>query len=105
MLPTKPSKIPMDTRSVWKPDLLAQTFSAMGEAVYCWYIPSGQLQWSEGAAKILGTTGKDIPCLVTDMQRRIAPDDIPARAIALSGLFYEGVSCTCEFTLRRRRWL
>jgi hypothetical protein len=63
------------------------------------------LQWSEGAAKILGTTGKDIPCLVTDMQRRIAPDDIPARAIALSGLFYEGVSCTCEFTLRRRRWL
>ncbi|NQV59844.1 MAG: EAL domain-containing protein [Alphaproteobacteria bacterium] len=46
-------------------------------------------------------TDKDIPCLATEMQLRIAPDDLPARAIALSRLLEDGTAYVCEFKHRR----
>ena len=90
-----------DAPSHWDLDLLSRTIGAAGEVAYCWDIPSGQLQWSEGAPKILGLGDAEIPRLATDMQLRIAPDDLPARAIALSRLLEDGTTYQCEFKLRR----
>lgn len=101
MSPIIPPTLPADSRSVWNLGLLARTISAAGEAVYCWDIQSGQLEWSEGAANTLGVTDKDIPRHATDMQRRIAPDDLPTRAMALSQMLDDGIAYTCEFKLRR----
>ncbi len=91
----------MDTHPVWDLDLLARTIGAAGEAVYCWDIQSGHLDWSAGAPEILGVTDKDIPRQAAEMQLRIAPDDLPARAIALSELLEDGTAYVCEFKLRR----
>ncbi len=91
----------MDSSPTWNLDLLARTISAAGEVVYCWDIPSGQLEWSAGATDILGVADTDMPCLAAEMQLRIAPDDLPARAIALSQLLKDGTAYACEFKLRR----
>ncbi|MBC8241585.1 MAG: GGDEF and EAL domain-containing protein [Alphaproteobacteria bacterium] len=81
--------------------MLARTVSVAGQAAYCWDIQSGQVEWSAGAPEVLGMTGKDIPCLAAEMQLRIAPDDLPARAIALSQLLEDGTAYVCEFKHRR----
>ena len=94
-------KSTMDTGPLWNLDLLARTVCAAGEAAYCWDIQSGHLEWSQGAPDVLGLTDEDIPYLAAEMQLRIAPDDLPARAIALSHLLEDGTAYVCEFKHRR----
>ena len=85
----------------WNLDLLARTINAAGQAFYFWDIPSGRLEWSAGAADVLGVTDEDMPRLAAEMQLRVAPDDLPVRAIALSRLLEDGTAYGCEFKLRR----
>ena len=93
-------KIIVDEQPTWDLDRLARTIHAAGEAVYCWDIPSGLLEWSHGSAEALGLTEHDVPRLAGELQQRIAPDDLPARAIALSQLLQDGTAYECEFKLR-----
>jgi diguanylate cyclase (GGDEF)-like protein len=94
-------KISNDTSPHWDLGLLTRTVCGAGEAVYCWDIESDHLKWSTGAPEVLGITGDDIPELAAEMQSRIAPDDLPARAIALSCLLKDGTPYACEFKHRR----
>ncbi len=82
-------------------DPLTRAIGAAGDAYYCWNIDSDQLDWSPGAAAALGMTDRDIPVLAAELQKQIAPDDLPARAIALAGLLDDGESYACEFKIRR----
>ncbi len=85
----------------WNNEQLIRTMGASGTAAYCWEIGSDQLHWSPGASGALGLAEVDLPHLAADMQGRIAPDDLPIRAIALSALIEEGETYACEFKLRR----
>ena len=80
---------------------LIRAIGAAGEAFYCWDIDSDQLDWSPGAAGVLGMSDRGIPALASELQKQIAPDDLPARAIALSGLLDDGEAYACEFKIRR----
>jgi diguanylate cyclase (GGDEF)-like protein len=82
-------------------DPLIRAIGAAGEAFYRWDINSGRLDWSPGAAAVLGMTDRGIPALASELQKQIAPDDLPARAIALSGLLDDGEAYACEFKIRR----
>ena len=85
----------------WDMDQLARTVSAAGEAIYRWDIGPDRLEWSPGARDVLGLSESDVPTLSTKLQMRIAPDDLPARAIALSAMLDQGEDYCCEFKLRR----
>ncbi|MBT5896945.1 MAG: EAL domain-containing protein [Rhodospirillaceae bacterium] len=91
----------MDTDTNWTSHRLARTISAAGEAIYSWDIVSGDLDWSDGAAQALGMIDHDLPDVAAELNKRIAPDDLPARAIALSALFDNGEAYSCEFKIRR----
>ena len=90
-----------DSIPAWDNELLAQSITAAGGAVYCWDIVADRMEWSGGAAEALGLNHTDVPRQGTQMQRRIAPDDLPGRSIALSRLLDDGTAYACEFKLRR----
>jgi len=85
----------------WDMDQLARTVSAAGKAIYRWDIGPDRLEWSPGAREVLGQSESDVPNLSAELQKRIAPDDLPARAIALAALLNQGEDYCCEFKLRR----
>ncbi|MDP6689923.1 MAG: GGDEF and EAL domain-containing protein, partial [Alphaproteobacteria bacterium] len=58
-------------------------------------------EWSDGASEILGLAEQEIPRQAAQIQLRIAPDDLPGRAIALSHLLEDGTAYDCDFKLRR----
>ncbi|MDE0725519.1 MAG: hypothetical protein OSB82_03455 [Alphaproteobacteria bacterium] len=74
----------------WDMDQLARTVSAAGEAIYRWDIGPDRLEWSPGAREVLGLSESDVTNLSAELQKRIAPDALPARAIALAALLNQG---------------
>ena len=82
-------------------ELLSRTLCATGGIVYSWNVSSDLMEWSEGAGAVLGLDDKDLPLHGADLKKLIAPDDQPARAIALSQLLDSGTAYDCEFKWRR----
>ncbi|MDP6872410.1 MAG: GGDEF and EAL domain-containing protein [Alphaproteobacteria bacterium] len=74
---------------------------ATGGVVYCWDMRADRYEWSDGASEILGLAEQEIPRQAAQIQLRIAPDDLPGRAIALSHLLEDGTAYDCDFKLRR----
>ncbi|MDP6345539.1 MAG: EAL domain-containing protein [Alphaproteobacteria bacterium] len=85
----------------WDLGLLTRTIGAAGGLVYSWCLRTGRLDWAGEAPAALGLAADDLPRHADDFQKRIAPDDLPARAIALSRLHDGGTSHACEFKFRR----
>lgn len=72
-----------------------------GEVLMRWDLESGQLEWSENATAVLSLTSEDLPRKAQDLSNRLAPDDAPARAVALDRHLRGDEPYQCQYKLRR----
>ena len=82
-------------------DPIHQLLLANGEVLMHWDLDSGRLAWSDNAADVLSLTNDELPHLAADLSARLAPDDAPARAVALDLYLKDGKPYRCQYKLRR----
>lgn len=90
-----------DTFPTMNGELLWRTLAATGGIAYSWDVKSDRMEWSIGASATLGLNENELPRCGADLKTLIAPDDQPARAIAMSQLLDSGAAYNCEFKWRR----
>lgn len=71
---------------------------ASGCILYDWDVANGRIHWSENAAALLGAEAAASAAL---FQSRIAPDDAPLRALALTRHLRNREPFKCDYKLRR----
>ena len=77
---------------------LRLALAASGCVVYDWDVAGGLIHWSENAEAVLGA---DAAASAALFQSRIAPDDAPLRALALTRHLRTREPFLCEYKLRR----
>ncbi len=80
---------------------LRVAFGASGDVVYDWCIGDGRIAWTGDVAGMLGLPDCIELETADGFQSRIGPDDVPARALALSRHLDDGLPFACEYKLRR----
>ena len=81
-----------------EPQRLRVALAASGCVVYDWDVTGGLIHWSDNAAAVLGA---DVAASAALFQTRIAPDDAPLRALALTRHLRTREPFLCEYKLRR----
>ena len=66
-----------------------------------WDLASGSLNWSANATAVLALSASDLPRRAQDFTGRLAPDDIPGRAVAIDRHLSDGQPYECQYKLRR----
>lgn len=82
-------------------DTLRRLLTAGGEVLMTWDLETGSLTWSDNASAVLSLNAADLPSLAQDLRNRLAPDDAPARAVALDRHLRIGEPYRCQYKLRR----
>jgi len=81
--------------------LLRKSMLAADEVVYVWDVRQDHYTWSENAALVLGLRSDELPANQDGFLRRMGPDDVPARVLAMSGQL-DTVPTGCrQFKFRR----
>jgi len=83
---------------VAEPRRLGLAIAASGCVVYDWDVANGRIEWSTNAEAVLGADAASSAAL---FQARIAPDDAPLRALALTRHLRNREPFHCEYKLRR----
>ena len=81
-----------------EPQRLRLALAASGCVFYDWDVAAGLIHWSDNADTVLGGDGAASAAL---FQARIAPDDAPLRALALTRHLRTREPFLCEYKLRR----
>lgn len=80
------------------PQRLRLALAASGCVIYDWDVAAGRIHWSDNAEAMLGA---DAAASAAVFQARIAPDDAPLRALALTRHLRTREPFLCEYKLRR----
>jgi diguanylate cyclase (GGDEF)-like protein len=81
-----------------EPQRLRLALAATGCVAYDWDVAAGLIHWSDNAEAVLGA---DAAASAAFYQSRIAPDDAPLRALALTRHLRTREPFHCEYKLRR----
>ena len=73
---------------------------ASGDLFYEWHLTADRIEWLSATAGVLAVAAPDAIASGDDFLRRIHPEDLPRRMIALSRHFDSGDSFDCEFRVR-----
>ncbi|MGE0255210.1 MAG: putative bifunctional diguanylate cyclase/phosphodiesterase [Alphaproteobacteria bacterium] len=73
---------------------------ASGDLFYEWHLAADRIEWMSGTSSVLAVAAPDAIASGDDFLRRIHPEDLPRRMIALSRHFDSGDSFDCEFRVR-----
>lgn len=92
---------PFDSDHNQVADTLSRLLIAGGEVLMRWDLATGRLDWSDNAATVLSLEPADLPQQAQDLVQRLAPDDVPARAVALDRHLHGDEPYQCQYKLRR----
>ena len=79
---------------------LQAAVAASGDILYQWDLGSDSLHCSQGAARILGIAGLDGDSRGVAFERRVNPEDMPARRLALADQLARRERYDCRYRVR-----
>lgn len=73
-----PRQVPASVPGVFNWEMVRQALRAAEEGVYCWYLESGQIYYTQQCLSMMGLPYREIaPNIFTEPERTIHPDDCP----------------------------
>jgi len=79
---------------------LKAALAASGDILYTWDLATDRLGWTDGAAAALGIAGLESAMSGESFERRLNPEDIPARRMALANHMATRERYECEYRVR-----
>jgi diguanylate cyclase (GGDEF)-like protein/PAS domain S-box-containing protein len=79
---------------------LRQALTASGDILYEWDLATDRLLWSRGAGASLGIVGLELGSKGESFERRLNPEDIPSRRMALASHMATRERYDCEYRVR-----
>jgi diguanylate cyclase (GGDEF)-like protein len=79
---------------------LKAALAASGDIFYNWDLATDRLSWTEGAAAALGIAGLESAMSGEGFERRLNPEDVPARRMALANHMTTRERYECEYRVR-----